>query len=728
MVLVYYQRDLIGYFRNMFELDYNASYDLNEFVTGIIAKDLKTVYKKSRKGGYYVYNVPCSFDIETSSFLIDGRKQAIMYVWQFGFNGKVVIGRDWEQFITLLKMIQERLSLESGTCVLYCYIHNLSYEFQFMRKRLKWENVFSVDTRKPIKALCEYGIEFRDSYILSGYSLETVGNNLHTYTVKKLSGYLDYDLIRTPNTPLNEKEISYCVNDVLVVMAYIQEYIESVGKITNIPLTQTGGVRKFCRKNCYHGFSDDTCMKRQTYYDYRSLMSSLTLDLDEYKLLKRAFQGGFTHANAKYVRRVESDVSSYDFTSSYPYVMISEQFPMGKGFKVKDLDFDKFNTLSQTYLMVFDVKLTDVSPKIDCDNPISISRCYHAKNQIVNNGRVVFADEIALSCTSIDLEVYLAFYNIKHIDIGECYCYSKGYLPKNFILSILKVYNDKTKLKGVVGKEREYLHSKELLNSMYGMSVTDVIQDLITYDDIDGWGEEIQDEQGLIEKYNNAKDRFLFYPWGVFVTAYARKNLFSGILECKDDYIYSDTDSIKILNKESHKQYFDDYNNMVIKKLEKMCDFYHIPFELTCPETIKGVRKQIGLWDYEGCYAYFKTLGAKRYIYFDKDDLHVTIAGVSKKGVVDYFNDKYNNVSRETFKKKVLHDFDNSLVIPCEYTHKLTHTYIDDNIDGMIQDYKGDWYEYHEKSCIHLSKTDYNMSLSQAFIDFLKGVHTYNVF
>lgn len=708
----------------MFELNYKYTTDIEQFFNNVSREKLTTVYKKSGKSGYYVYNIPCSFDIETTSFYNEqGEKQVIMYIWQFGINGNVIIGREWNSFINLLKEIQKRLKLQVEECILYCYVHNLSYEFQFIRKMLEWVNVFSTDTRKPIKALCNFGIEFRDSYILSGYSLETVGKNLQKYQVKKLVGFLDYDKIRTPKTDLTEKEIEYCVNDVLVVMAYIQEYIEQMNnKITNIPLTQTGLVRKFCRKNCYYGFSKDKNIKQQTYYDYRDLMNTLTInDIDEYKQLKRAFQGGFTHANAFYVKETMKNVSSYDFTSSYPYVMLSEKFPMGKGFRVNNVSRETFNKLASNFLMVFDVKMIGVSPKIMCDNPISISRCYHCTGYTVNNGRVVFADELALTCTSIDLQIYLAFYNIEHLEIANTICYSKGYLPKNFILSILKVYNDKTKLKGVQGKEKEYLHSKELLNSMYGMSVTDIIQDLITYDNIDEWGEEIQDKQELLNKYNDSKDRFLFYPWGIFVTAYARRNLFSGILECKDDYIYSDTDSIKILNREKHEKYFNEYNKKVVEKLKKMCDYYNIDFELTRPQTIKGITKQVGIWDYEGDYKYFKTLGAKRYIYFD-DDLHVTIAGVSKQGVVDYFTDKYKNVSRETFIHNVLDDFESDLVIPCDYTHKLTHTYIDDTMQGIIKDYKGDDYIYDCVSGVHLSKTEYKMTLSQVFLDYIKGV------
>lgn len=722
----------------MFKLNYTPYTDIKEYVSYISQGNYKKVYKrKNNKSGYYVYDIPCAFDIETSSFYRNGEKQVIMYIWQFAFNGNVIIGRTWEQFIELLQALQKAFNL-SEDLQLYVYIHNESYEFQFIRKRLNWVNVFSVDTRKPIKALCTYGIEFKDSYILSGYSLDTVGKNLHTYKVRKLVGYLDYDKIRTPETPLTDKEIAYCINDVLVVSAYIQEYIESVGKITNIPLTQTGTVRNFCRKNCYYGFSKDKNIRQQTYYDYRALMSSLKINsIEEYNLLKRAFQGGFTHANAEYVGKINTNVSSYDFTSSYPYVMLSEKFPMGTGFRLDNFDFRKFSQYRENYLMVFDLHLIGVQPRVFADNPISISRCYKQVNSVVNNGRVVYADELYLSATNIDLDVYLAFYEIDHVEISNCYCYAKDYLPKNFILSILKVYNDKTKLKGVKGSEKEYLHAKELLNSMYGMSVTDIIQDLITYDDINEWDLEEQDKNELLKKYNESKNRFLFYPWGIFVTSYARRNLFSGILECsgdknhKSDYIYSDTDSVKIMNRERHEKYFTEYNQKVEQKLRAMCDHYEIDFNLCKPKTIKGKEKLIGVWDYEGDYLYFKTLGAKRYMYYD-NDLHSTVAGVSKQGVVNYLKTEYHNyrreklhgknVSRETFIKFVFGKFNNQLVIPDEFTGKLTHTYIDTEMTGVVKDYFGKQYQYDELSGVHLSKTDYKMTLSQAFIDFLNGV------
>jgi hypothetical protein len=71
-----------------------------------------------------------------------------------------------------------------------------------------------------------------------------------------------------------------------------------------------------------------------------------------------------------------------------------------------------------------------------------------------------------------------------------------------------------------------------------------------------------EQKQELLYKYNTSKNRFLFYPWGIFVTAYARRNLFTGIHEAKDDYIYSDTDSIKIMNGKAHEAHLTVVNKV----------------------------------------------------------------------------------------------------------------------------------------------------------------------
>lgn len=155
-------------------------------------------FENHSKSVVYYYNVECGFDIETSSTMLNEQKFAFMYEWTFGIKDKnfICYGRTWEQFIELCEKLQEQFNLDENNRLIV-YVHNLSYEFQFMRKYFEWVNVFAVDDRKPIKALTTYGIEFRDSYILSGYSLGKLAENLVTHKIKKLVGDLDYKKVRT---------------------------------------------------------------------------------------------------------------------------------------------------------------------------------------------------------------------------------------------------------------------------------------------------------------------------------------------------------------------------------------------------------------------------------------------------------------------------------------------------------------------------------------------------
>ena len=207
--------------------------------------------EKTRSKKITYMEVPASFDIEASSFYDEnGRKAATMYVWAFGLYGRVIIGRTWEEFVKTCETISLEMQL-SGEQRLVVYVHNMDYDFQFFRKWLTWDKVFSLDERKPVYAISDLGIEFRCSYKLSGYSLETVGKNLKHIHVKKLAGDLDYSIPRHSATPLTEKELQYVINDAKVVMAYIAECMLDEGTIIKIPLTKTGYVRRFVRNRCF---------------------------------------------------------------------------------------------------------------------------------------------------------------------------------------------------------------------------------------------------------------------------------------------------------------------------------------------------------------------------------------------------------------------------------------------------------------------------------------------
>lgn len=684
-------------------------YDISEF--DVVAEKIRADMKTVKKDKICYYNVPCAFDIETTSFYDNDEKVGLMYVWQFGINGYVFMGRVWKEFIELLDKLRAEFNINIENR-LVIYVHNLAFEFQFIRKLFRWYNVFSIDSRKPIYATTCYGIEFRCSYLLSGYSLAKVGDNLTKYKCEKMVGDLDYSLKRHHKTPLTHDELKYCYNDVMIVMCYILERIEIDGNITKVPLTKTGYVRNYCRKMClYEGKSHKKGGKK--YKTYHDMIKSLSIDADEYKQLKRAFMGGFTHSNAINTDVVLSDVKSYDFTSSYPYCMISEMFPMSKG-QIIDVDENTFEKYLNLYCCVFDIQFKNLLPKINYENYISYSKCFKCVNPVINNGRIVCCDALWTTITNVDYDIIKRCYSWDEIKIANFRIYQKGYLPKQFIKSIIKLYQDKTQLKGVEGKEVEYMQSKEMLNSCYGMCVTDIARDEFIYE-CDNWqsikptAEKLADE---IEKYNKSKKRFLFYAWGIFVTAYARRNLFTGIFEFKNDYIYSDTDSIKVINYKDHIDYINKYNDLTQRKLEKACLHHGIGMDELKPKTIKGETKLLGIWDNDGVYDSFKTLGAKRYMYKQGDDYHITIAGTNKQLGGEYIKSLQNPFS----------SFNDGLIIPPHYTGKLTHTYIDEAKRGVIIDYTGTAVEYEAKTGIHMEPCEYNLGLASGYIDYLKGV------
>ena len=704
---------------------YNNS---NVYEASQLAEALKEAFEdrdielvESNKIEYF--NIPASFDIETSSFIAskdengEPVKAATMYIWQLGLNGTVIYGRTWDEFDNVINELVDYLELSSKRHLLI-YVHNLGYEFQFIRKRFKWDKVFAIKQRRPVYAICG-GIEFRCSLFLSNYTLEHIGKNLlHKYPVEKLVGNLDYSKIRHSKTPLTDEELAYCINDVKVVMSYIQEKIEMDGDITRIPLTNTGYVRNYCRKECfYEGIpEDDKEARKRVQMNYKAIMKSLQIQSEEeYEQMHRAFMGGFTHASALYSGRVMYDVGSADLTSSYPYTIVCEYFPMTKGEYIGSVEDNKlFNYYLSNFCCLFDIEFTNLEPIQEYENPISYSRCFIEGDYIVNNGRLVSADKCTTTITELDYDTISKFYRWDSVKIMNMRVYHRGYLPKALILAVLSLYEDKTTLKGVSGKEVEYLVSKNMINAAFGMMVTAVVRDEFEY--ADEWFKKAADVDSQLAGYNNNFNRFLFYGWGVWVTAHARHNLFSAIYEFGTDYVYSDTDSIKGINFEQHMEYFKKYNDNVFEKLLDMCNHYNIPFNKCRPKTKNGEEKLIGVWDMEKPYVRFKTVGAKRYIYeYEDGELSLTVSGLNKKFAIPYLLEENNNNKDIIFEK-----FGEG--IPAGHTGKMTLTYIENEMCGTLVDYLGNKSTYHELSAIHMEPQSYFMSLVGDYIKFLKGV------
>ena len=124
---------------------------------------------------------------------------------------------------------------------------------------------------------------------------------------------------------------------------------------------------------------------------------------------------------------------------------------------------------------------------------------------------------------------------------------------------------------------------------------------------------------------------FTTYQSGVWVTAYARRNLWSAIMALDDDVVYCDTDSVKYIGE--HEDFFKNYNANILKRIEERAASLGLTIDDYSPKDKFGERHTIGFFDTEKPYDRFITLGAKKYLVEQDKKLKLTLSGVKKSAV-----------------------------------------------------------------------------------------------
>lgn len=591
-----------------------------QYIAGTI-KSIETLKRKAGNPGgtqnrkLHYKNVIAAFDIETTR--LEEIEQSIMYVWQLHLDGiGTIIGRTWDELWGLLKQFREELQKET-LCI---FVHNLSYEFQFLRAiyNFEKEEVFAVDSRKVLKCtMWDGAIEFRCSYLHSNMSLAQYTKKMGVEHYKLSGEDFDYSVRRFPWTPLTDAEIAYCTNDVVGLVEAIKKEMEMDGDdLYTFPLTSTGYVRRDAkaamRKSRDHGVKD------------------ILPDYELYTLLREAFRGGNTHANRYYSERILHNVKSADRVSSYPEVMCNRQYPISEFHKSCDNSPDRVMSLitKQKKAVVCRVKLWGVR-LIDefwgCPY-LSFDKCRNVINGSRDNGRILTADYLETSVTDVDLKIILEEYEFDNMEFKDVYYARYGYLPKPLIDVVLDYYRKKTELKNVPGQEVYYTKSKNKLNSCYGMMAQDPGKKSNIFDPKPkpdnrkqtDWLEEDTPPEKILEE--RSKYAFLAYQWGVWVTAWARYELEEGLKIAGHNFVYCDTDSVKYIGDCD----FTEYNRAKKKRST----------ETGAYATDKhGETFYMGVYESDGSYADFATMGAKKYVYRETagGETHCTIAGVNKK-------------------------------------------------------------------------------------------------
>lgn len=574
-------------------------------------------WNQNRRVFYYAADYAV-LDTETShSDVLHGW----VYQWAVKWQHEYIYGRNPSDLIRLFKRMISEYNLSNDRRMII-YVHNLAYDMQYLKRWLSDLGDLQVMATDAHTFLIVdvSGLRFLCSYKLSNMGLDAFAA---AYADKylKASGEIDYNVIRYQDTPLTVSDWYYMFSDVASQYDAIKGYLKINGydRAYKAPYTSTGFVRANCRGAAAHSLN----------WHKKFLTSALMLE--QYQLCRQAFMGGITICSWLYENktiRVGVDgvqkIGHKDFTSSYPARQMMDYFPVGRGFWWGDVtDREVFNDLLQTYCCIFLLHLSDVHVKDGVTAPyIPSSKCLHTDHPLKINGKVVYADSLCIAVTELDYKWIKEQYNAKVDAVTNMLCFNRGRSPAWLRDEVMKYFT----LKCTTPKEdRAYSWVKALLNSIYGMSATQICRDQWDYDGgmiVKGQA----DSAKQITHYYNSRNSFMPYQIGVYTTAWARDALMQMITAVGyENFLYCDTDSVFYIATEENEKRLQAMNERITQRATEAGAYYE--------------NKILGYADNEPDIRAFRGLHAKCYAMEEYNkktggyDLKVTIAGIPKRAV-----------------------------------------------------------------------------------------------
>lgn len=607
------------------------------------------VLKKNREEYHCSY--PISFDIETTAYDYDGEERRAMFLFALDFDTQFqYVGRTFQdlQYVLFHMMEDDR--------IFHIFVHNLSYETYFILQPLYFLlnmdfEIKLLDSRK-VWQLRFNNIIFHDSAVITGASLENSANDWNTKYFKA-TGDFDYNRRYTTEEPIDHKSMGYMLLDTLALTECMQEHLKTYNqyKLYELPKTKTGFVRK------------DVLRESRKDRSYRNQFLKMALTPHQYEMCRDAFEGGYTAGSPAYYGEViTGDIRCRDITSSYPFQILSGLYPIGKFAEYQWSDFENMEQFIDCLYeksVIATYTFTNVRSKTAVPH-FSVSKALYIGEYEAFNGKLISTDYFERTMTEVAFLDFCRYYDFDEISIDNIMMAKKGELPKFMLDSNIKYFTAKSTLKGVDGKEREYMSGKANLNSIYGMSASRI--------DRDEWYLDIEDMEcgktpcnlaETLDKYYSSENSCIHYQWACYVTSYARHQVYEMMDICGDNWIYTDTDSVYYISTPEIEESFETYNM-------SLCRDYQAT-------TSKGKITTLGEVTPDGEYKEFVQYGAKKYCKRDKDgELHITVAGVPKSGVKQLQDDIYNFRPDFLFQSE---DYEKDGII-IEGTHKLRPQYI----------------------------------------------------
>jgi hypothetical protein len=704
-------------YTKIYKYSKNLINDICRDFGGFIPISVVTQYHKNKSNEYYS-NVIMTYDTETSTvfkysngiwdryhYCFDEKNynekpnfytvnynelecHTLVYLWSFAIYTPLwsiaVYGRENEEFkhflLSLKKQIEEQ---ERKDIILTVYVHNLSFDFtNSLSNIFEFKKVFARKPHKPIYCETKENILFKCSFFLENSSLKNLTKENHFF--KKMIDFDDYLTVRTPQTKLSKTLIKYSVLDVLSQAESLQKELDFYKNIYKIPLTSTGKLRLEVKE---WNENNTTATTRD---------SHAIPDSKQYEKMLDCFEGGDTHANCLYVDEELYDIDSFDRRSSYPAVMVTKKFPCEKFSTEIPRHWRKYYK-SDKYCFIGKFVFFDIHYKKKLMPYIKSSKCSLLKKCRYDNGRVWKSKYLEMYLTDIDLELIMKTYSYKYMICLDLLIAQKDFLTDIEREFILKNYELKTTLKNVAGEEENYKRKKNNINSEFGRNVQHIIENVIEYVN----GEWVETEPTIEEIGNKlqkmrTKKQYTMYARGIFITAYARQELYKGIECFGENIVYDDTDSCKGFLTAEIKQKFDTLNAQIIAELKQVLPEKLL--KMAMPLDKQGNLQIIGTWDWETekhKYDRFKTFGSKKYVVKSNNKTECTISGLSKEA------GRYYNFDDITMKTLFTSDKSGRTVAKYQAEQPIA------NIGGYISD---------QKISLSIIPSTYKLSMTDEYI------------
>lgn len=588
-----------------------------------------------QRGNHVEYiDVTCTFDIETTNSDEDG----FAYSFQTCIGGLVIVPRYFEDWAELIETLCDKWRVTEKRKIII-YVHNLGYEFTYLIQllTLRWGDCKALYTksRKPLTLDFSNGIEFRDSLKLFQKSLARATEGCKH---EKLKGDLDYTVYRTPDTPLDDKEFAYCVNDVLGLYEAIERMKKEHGfNAATLPLSNTALVKQEVNKTVNKDKGFDPIRK------------ALTLTKSQTYLAYKAMAGGDTHGARWKAGYTFTNCNSYDFKSAHPSQQLLWKFPSGQPIDLpENTPEEDMNAIIDNDMgWVGQVAVSGLHIKDECPDPcISVSKCINT--EVItdsDNGRVLdTAGTLIFFCDSNDWQRIRDGYEYEEMTALDSFAFRLSYLPDSFRMAIFEKFKIKETMKG----SPEYMFSKICVNTIYGATAQKQIRDEYTADigeTIDfeklGWEKNLEDmDDKEVEKAQNKKNTFPFL-WGLWTASLTRLKLWRLLkIVGWDKVIYWDTDSCKFEG--AKVPAVEEYN----REIQEQCKKRGVVVDKADGEKVYIGVAEDEHPDADFGYKEFRFLHAKCYAartYEGK--LESTIAGVGKKEGVAALKDDIENLT-----------------------------------------------------------------------------------